>query len=432
MLFWDFGKEPEKPSYKVNMEYRVEHYVVYTDVDPNRIGPYDKTSKDYLLYTRSTNTVTITDKVKELAKIAVGDEKNPYLQAKQIYEFVREKMCYRKPDFQGKRHSVETILDFPVIDQKTGQECYLGVCYHQSMVFVALCRAVGIPARNVFAWWDWRPWIRTTPEDPDPTIELRESSIHGLDISHLLGFGGHGWAEIYMPNYGWIPVDPTFGRFGHLNLNNRAVIIAKGHDIQIDPHAMQEGNGKYREVGPPLHDGRAELLFSGVFHTPTIQSITIEQLHHPDPFPADSLAEYVAKCYPEAEAEKNIALYRKRTLRWLDQNTREHEDKIVALAEAYKKEYRARYEHEAFICHMLRKVVGDKKFSDIVEIYTDLRVKTGEPVSTARFQKIAEHVYGQPLGCFFKQWVGYTELPQLQLDAINISEDRQPVGQRMS
>ncbi|MFC1793691.1 ankyrin repeat domain-containing protein, partial [Planctomycetota bacterium] len=72
---------------------------------------------------------------------------------------------------------------------------------------------------------------------------------------------------------------------------------------------------------------------------------------------------------------------------------------------------------------MLRKLVGDKKFSNIVETYTDLRVKSGEPVSTARFQKIAEKVYDQPLGWFFKQWVGYSELPRLQLDAVTFSED---------
>lgn len=422
MFFWDFGKEPEKSSYKVHLKYRSEQYDVHSNIDPNRIGPYDKTSKDYLLYTRSTNTVTITDKVQELAKIAVGDEKNPYLQAKQIYEFVREKMCYRKPDFQGKRHSVETILDCPMIDQKTDQEYYLGVCYHQSMVFVALCRAVGISARNVFALWDWRPWIRINPEDPEPTVELRERSIKGLDISHRAGFGGHGWAEIYMPNYGWVPVDPTFGRFGHLNVNNRAVIITKGRDVQIGPHTPQEGNGSYRVIGTHLHEGRADLLMWGVFHTPNIKRVEIEQLHRPDPFPAGALAEYAAKLYPESEAGKNLALYRKRALRWIDENMRAHTDKIAALAQAYKKEPRARYEHEAFICHMLRKVVGDKKFSDIFETYTDLRVKSGEPVSTAHFQKIAEDVYGQPLGWFFKQWVGYTELPELQLDAVTFSE----------
>lgn len=157
MLFWDFGKGPEKPSYKVHLKYRLEQYEVHSNIDPNRVGSYDKTSKDYALYTQSTNTVTITDKVKELAKTAIGNEKIPYLQVKRIYQLVREMMCYKGFESQGKVRSVETILDNPVIDPKTGRERYLGVCNDQSMVFIALCRAVGIPARSVIALWDNRP-----------------------------------------------------------------------------------------------------------------------------------------------------------------------------------------------------------------------------------------------------------------------------------
>ena len=423
MLFWDFGKDPERTSYKVHLKYRSEQYDVHSNIDTNRIGTYDKTSKDYILYTRSTNTISITDKVRELAKTAVGDEKNPYLQAKRIYELVRDKMCYISPSGLGLMRSVETILDRPVIDPKTGQEYYLGVCHDQSMVFVALCRAVGIPARSVLALWDKRPWIRTTPENTEPAVDFREESIQGLAVSVRRRIAGHSWAEIYLTNYGWVPIDPTFGQVGCSNVNNRAVIITKGRDIQIDPNAGQKRNGVYREIGGHLCDGKASLLLGGVFHASTIQRVKIELLYHPDPFPSDALTEYAAKLYPETEAEKNLALYRKRTLRWIDENTREHTDKIAALAQAYKNDPKARYEHQAFICHMLRKVVGDKKFSDIFETYTNLRVKSGEPVSTARFQKIAEDIYGQPLDWFFKQWVGYTELPQLQLDAVTFSKD---------
>lgn len=245
--------------------------------------------------------------------------------------------------------------------------------------------------------------------------------IDGLSVSSRTA--GHVWAEVDLPNYGWVPVDPTFGRIGCSNVNNKAVVITKGRDIQIDPLAVREGNGEYRETGARLHGGRAELLFTGVFHTSTIKSVECEYLLYANPFPADALTEYMARLYPEAEAEKNLALYRKRTLRWLDQNTREHRDKTGALIQAYKKDPKARYDHEAFICHMLRKVVGEKSFSDIVETYTDLRVKAGEPVSMARFREIAEDIYGQPLDWFFRQWVGYTELPQLQLNGVTFSQD---------
>jgi transglutaminase-like putative cysteine protease len=386
MLFWDFGKEYEKSSYKVHLKFRSEQYDVHSDIDPNRVGQYDKTSKDYKLYTRSTPTISITNKVKELAETAVGNEKNPYLQAKRIYEFVREKMYYRRPGFKGKTHSVATLLDCPVIDLKTSQEYYLGNCYHQSMVYTALCRAVGIPARNVFALWDAHPWIRRTPEHPELTINSMELLIDGLAISVKQGLASHVWAEIYLPLYGWVPVDPTFGGIGHSNVNNRAVILGKGRDVLIEPQVLQYEQGNYRTVGAPLNEGRAEHLVHGIFSS-AIQSTRIERLHIPDPFPADALAEYMAILYPKPKAEKKLALYRKRTLRWIDEKTRKHPEKVEALAQAYKRELRARYDHEAFICHMLRKIVGDKKFFEIIETYTNLRVKSSELVSTAHFQK---------------------------------------------
>jgi len=418
MLFWDFGQEVEIPSYKVNLKCRVEQYEVHSNIDPNRIVPYDKKNIDYTLYTQSTHTISITDKVMQLAEIAVGNEKNPYRQAKLIYEFVREKMCYRIPDVQA--HTVKILLDARLTDLKSGQRHYRGNCFDQSMIFVAFCRAVGIPARNILARWDNHPWNRTTLEHPEPVIRSEGGTIDGLIYSYRRGCDGHGWAEIYLTNYGWIPVDSLFGRVGHSNVNNRVVIITKGHDILIDPHVV--GNGKYTGIGDPLRNGRVGYLYFGIFPAST-QSLRTESFLHPDPFPADALAEYLAKLYPEADAEKNLSLYRKRVLRWLDQNMRERSDIAEALAQAYKKEHRARYEHEAFICHMLRKVVGDKRFFDIVETYTNLRVKSGEPVSPARFQKIAEDAYGQSLDWFFKRWIGYTELPHLQLDRVTFSKD---------
>ena len=406
MLYWDFGKEPEQTSYKVEIEYRLESYEIYADIDPNKIGPYDKTSDDYALYTRSTHTVIISPKVRELAQAAIGDEENPYLQARRIYDFIQKKERFRCTGV-----GVQALLDSLVKDEKTGEEYYEGVCYQYSAFFVALCRAVGIPARSVTAFIGWRPWPWIEEEDAKPWHQ-------GNRTYKALGL--HLWAEIFLPNYGWIPVDPTYGSFGQID--NKYIIMSKNRDIKIGPYPPQSEDEGYSVINDPLYSDRANMLYHGVWNR-SKYSTNYHILHHSDPFPADALAEYMTMLSAETEVEKKIGLYRKRTLRWIDQNTREHTDKVTALARAYEKERRTSYQHQAFICHMLRKLVGDEKFSEIVETYTDLRVKSGEPVSMDRFQEIAEKVYGQSLDWFFKQWVGYTELPQLQLDAVTFSED---------
>jgi len=54
MFFWDFSKESQMSSYKVDIKFRVESYEIHAEVDPEQVGRYDKTSKEYALYTRST------------------------------------------------------------------------------------------------------------------------------------------------------------------------------------------------------------------------------------------------------------------------------------------------------------------------------------------------------------------------------------------
>ena len=283
MLFWDFGKEPEKHSYKVNIKYRLEQYEVHSNVDPNRIGPYDKISKDYILYTQSTRTISITDKVKELADIAVGDEENPYLQAKRIFELVRKKMRYQNMSIRyDGDSSVRWLLESSQIDQKTGEEYYQGNCHDYSAFLTALCRAAGIPARTVYALIYQDIWIRS--EDSEPPVKWkggRRLSPDGLASLRISGFGGHGWAEIYLPNYGWIPIDAQRGTFG--NLENRYVIASKGHDIKIGPNTPEKQSEGYGTTAILLREGRADRLDWGLYNIAEIHDAAFQGLNYLEP-----------------------------------------------------------------------------------------------------------------------------------------------------
>jgi len=57
-----------------------------------------------------------------------------------------------------------------------------GDCTEYSALFVALCRAKNIPARAVYGY----------------TSEFKDTARHG-------------WAEVYLQKYGWVPFDPTAG-----------------------------------------------------------------------------------------------------------------------------------------------------------------------------------------------------------------------------
>jgi sugar lactone lactonase YvrE len=110
--------------------------------------------------------------IQKTVKKIVGDEKNPYWIARKIYDFVTAHITY---EMVGGWDIPEAVL-------KRGK----GSCSESTYTFVALCRAAGMPARY------------------QGSIVVR-----GDDASIDDAF--HRWAEIYLPNYGWVPVDASRG-----------------------------------------------------------------------------------------------------------------------------------------------------------------------------------------------------------------------------
>ncbi len=69
-----------------------------------------------------------------------------------------------------------------------------GVCEDYAALYIALCRASGIPARQVNGY-----------ADPKGTGE----NWNQEKIIYLHGYR-HSWAEVYLKDLGWIATDPTF------------------------------------------------------------------------------------------------------------------------------------------------------------------------------------------------------------------------------
>lgn len=97
----------------------------------------------------------------------VGGETNAYLVAEKIVDFVVERLSY---EIQAERHGAL----WAYLHQ-------IGDCSEYTDLSIALARAAGLPARAVYGW--------------------------GYSEDNLLG---HAWAEFYLPNKGWQPIDPTW------------------------------------------------------------------------------------------------------------------------------------------------------------------------------------------------------------------------------
>ncbi len=312
MLFWDFGNEPETSSYRVDIKVRLESYEVHTEIDPEHIRPYDKTSKEYALYTRSTHTVSITPKIREMAQEAVGDEKNPYRQAEELFKFVRKNIYYKLHRLE-RGVGTEVLLTFPSQDEKTGEVYYEGACGQYSAFFIALCRAVGIPARAVVGFVGWNPWMKEEDLELFLPTELNLSPEKLAGTQHYLAISPHNWAEFYLAGYGWIPIEVTGGSFGHWS---RRLIMSKGFDVQIGPHSPGKESEGYGFQWVLLHNGTTDQLQSGVWNIAKIRKARFNLLHHSDPYPADGLAGYTGELFPKEDIEKNLRHWRQGVLSW--------------------------------------------------------------------------------------------------------------------
>jgi sugar lactone lactonase YvrE len=157
-------------DYSVNAKVSGIRYLIF----PNECGTLDDipkaVRKKYLADDSryDINSPYIQGKVKEI----VGDEKNPYWIARKIYNFVIGQLFYQM--IGG--------WDVPEVVLKRGS----GSCSEYTFSFVSLCRAAGLPARY------------------QGSIVVR-----GDDASVDEAF--HRWAQIYLPNYGWVPVDANRG-----------------------------------------------------------------------------------------------------------------------------------------------------------------------------------------------------------------------------
>jgi hypothetical protein len=223
----------------------VFHYTAYEEM-LERGETKDLTEEEHKKYTRDDLLIEINDHIKSLAQKIVGGESNPLRQATLLFTWVVETIHY-------KRHP-KKAGNLTALKERKGD------CGDMSFLFISLCRALNIPARAVFGWW---------------------TTGHGRE-------GPHAWAECFIEEYGWIPVDCSaaqmvrkankrFGLFSIVDwtgipkdpdyyfgsIDNQRLIYSKGTGLELPhEHLAHFDKEKYKEFemevnGEPFIFGKA-------------------------------------------------------------------------------------------------------------------------------------------------------------------------------
>ena len=126
----------------ITTRYRFTQHEQRFVIDPAKVGAYNTSDPGYMKYTASGTNIVITPEMKEKAEEIVGNETNPYLQARMIYWYIVTTLPYS--------HAPHIYLEAAGIPESTYVlGTGIGDCGSQSMYFAALCRSLGIPARAV-------------------------------------------------------------------------------------------------------------------------------------------------------------------------------------------------------------------------------------------------------------------------------------------
>ncbi len=218
--------KPGATSRRLTLTFHVERKEVVRRDFPAREGAWNRA--DFARYLAPTSLGPIDGKVRELAQEITRGKTTVLARARAIYDWICDNM-YRDPKTRGcGAGNVCALLKRPG-----------GKCTDIHSVFVALCRAAGVPAREIFG--------------------IRQGKKDVQDITTWQ----HCWAEFYLPGYGWVPVDPADVRKMMLKYNLTLddprtreyrdyfwgawdpyrVQLAVGRDIRLNPP----------QQGPPLN-----------------------------------------------------------------------------------------------------------------------------------------------------------------------------------
>ncbi len=193
------------------------------------------------VYIEETPIIDYNDpKIRKVANELASGEDDLYSVLFKFADFVNSNISYNLTSKTAKASQTASW---------TMEQGY-GVCDELTSLFIALCRAVNIPARFASG------------------VSYTDSCLF------FEKWSPHGWAEVYMPDYGWVPFDVTYGQYGWIDAGHiklKESIDANktgtryewsGRDVKLTTRSLSFDTD-VRQTGPdlePLLDIDAEML----------------------------------------------------------------------------------------------------------------------------------------------------------------------------
>jgi transglutaminase-like putative cysteine protease len=172
------ARNPREKQLQIVERFVLTRSEVRVDVDPSKARPLTDADRARLApYLVANKHVEIDEEIRSLVAQIVGDEANPVLAARKLYDWVLHNVDYWVKDPKNKKAS-------PVGSTTYCLTFRTGNCTDFESLWASLARAKGIPTRIVYG-------------------SFFKPDLNGYDLDQSY----HCWATFYAPGLGWIPHD---------------------------------------------------------------------------------------------------------------------------------------------------------------------------------------------------------------------------------
>jgi len=179
------GESPQRTIYleaeasrgkglELRVEYEYMALACYREVNLTKTAYHSKDEPQEEYLSEQLPHIAFTPYLRKIAEEIVSSEPNQCQRAWRIYSWITQNIKYALvPEYS----TIECISEYAARNLR-------GDCGVMALLFTALCRIAGVPARWQSGWY-------LNPVRPSP----------------------HDWAQFYVEPYGWLYADPSFG--GH-------------------------------------------------------------------------------------------------------------------------------------------------------------------------------------------------------------------------
>ncbi|MDD3175802.1 MAG: transglutaminase domain-containing protein [Candidatus Nanoarchaeia archaeon] len=159
-------------------------------------------------YTQFTNTINTNNQIKQKAQELAQGETDLFSLELQLAKFVSNHLEY----------SLDVYISDQNLQSTWAFENKKGACDEFTNLFISLNRELGIPTRFVAG------------------IAYTNSELFNTE------WGNHAWAEVYFPEFGWVPFDVTYSQYGFVDATH--IVFSKevdGEQKSISYSALGSG-----------------------------------------------------------------------------------------------------------------------------------------------------------------------------------------------